>query len=92
MNQVLENLVLCPFSPTKGRANFCRFSSSVLLEEEIGGAGIDNHTIILIEIKLWGEWIQHSLHFRCLWSFSMLIVGRGIKFVSEMEVNLEKLP
>ena len=30
-----QNFVLCPFSPTRGRANFCRFSSSVLLEEEI---------------------------------------------------------
>ena len=27
-----------------------------------------------------------------LWSFSMLIVGRGIKFVSDMEVDLEKFP
>jgi hypothetical protein len=27
-----------------------------------------------------------------LWSFSMFIVGRGIKFVSDMEVDLEKLP
>ncbi len=31
---MLENLVLCPFSLTRGWANFCRFSSSVFLEEE----------------------------------------------------------